>query len=703
MRKGQITLFIIIGLIILLTAAFVFYLVYLKEKPVEREAITPPLPIAEADPVSALVMTCLKTTAQNGLKIIGDHGGYLKPQFTLNPYEPTEAEAVQLGKTGGLIIPYWWHMTSPNTCKGGCEFDSQRPEFYEFEDLLKEYIQENILECLNNFEAVRRLGYEIETKSQPEAEVKIRAKDILLMLDWEITVSKADTLYDLEEFSAKVDLDIKEIYDTATEITNKEIEYTFLENAVKELIYAFADMDKDALPPISQMTFTTGETYWLKSDIQTKIKQLLQSYIPILQTSDTRNYNYVAAPGRTRDTEMYELLYNRQFLVPLDEPHPDLEVRFFYFDWWKPYLDLNCKGELCQPDTSLLEHMLFFLPINKYSFVYDVSIPVMVEISKPSAFNGEGYSFKFFLEANLRNNNAFTSDTILAESLERKDLGMFCKPNQRTSGEVRIDLTDYASGETIEGASITYTCGDVTCAIGTTTKEIFASKFPRCLNGIITINKQGYSNLYLPLTLADAELDLKAKMFPEKQLKINARKYKIVKERDWDLDTSKFYPVDAQEDLMITLTKEPRAFEDTYSTLADLSGGQEAVINLLPGKYKMNIIGFLKEKMVLPKDKRCPAPTRFLGIEFYTPDCYYVPQYDMVFDEQNPFPSTVLNLEFEIKPDKLYQSNELLLNYFSLAFDKVPQANRKIEDMNQISKMQSYALLKEPIIRPILR
>ena len=433
-------------------------------------------------------------------------------------------------------------------------------------------------------------------------------------------------------------------------------------------------------------------------------------YIPFIQVSGVRNYNYVAAAGDVRDPEGFELMYNRQFLVPLNTSYSDLEVRFYYLDWWKPYFDLNCDGEICKPDSSGLDQSFgFIIGLQKYKFLYDISIPVMVEITNPKAFDGEGYSFKFILEANVRSNQAFKSDTELPPELTitgnagtETGLSMFCSPNQMNSGDITIDLKDYKTGENVEGATITYKCGNNACGIGSTENKPSTFKFPRCLNGELSIKKQGYMPFYTPLTAEDSDITMQIKMYPEQELTIIPRRYNFNKQgANWKLDTTQYYPREETGPLMVAFTKIPREYEDPYMSMIDLSSDDK--IKLIPGKYKIMLNGFTKEQIIIPVEKRCTAPKRILGITIVDKKCYYVPEEPLIFDERNPFPNVMMELEIEIPAEKLYNSKEILLNYISAQLAQVPEVERKIEDMSIINEMKEYALARKDIMKPVFR
>jgi hypothetical protein len=708
-KRGQITLFIIIGLVLLISISVIIYLLNVQSREdVERRAVIPSLPVSEADPVSDFINGILKKTATDGLKILGEQGGYIDASFFVNPMDVTESEGISFG-AGSLKIPYWWYMKSPNSCQNNCEFDSKRPDLFSsrkvnIEDQLKMYIDEKVRENAGAFEEITQLGYKITEKARPNSKVNIREKDILVVLDWKLSVEKAESKYEIKDFYSLVDLNFKEIYDLATDLINMQIEYAFAENAVKSLIYSFARKDKNALPPVSDFEFSFGAgTYWIKSEVEKKVRQMLVSYLPMLQVTGTRNFKSITAPEGTKDMEYYEILYNRYFLIPIEKDYHNLEVNFYYLDWWKPYFDLNCDGELCIPDSTAGD-IGFLFGIKKYNFAYDISSPLVVEINSPFAFNGEGYSFKFAIESNLRNNDVFTSEKNLPPSLDFGDTVMFCNQNQRTSGEISINIKEFKTDKNVEGVNLIYYCGDDACPIGTTEKETFVSQFPRCLNGILMMKKLYYMPLSIPLTADDDKKIIEAVFFPEKTLKVSGRKYDFIKRgSNWELDTTKFYDVDKTfENIVLTINKITDDLEESYAVIADLSQ-TDAEIKLYPGKYKASITGFNKKEVKIPKDFRCTPPERFLFIEIVPEYCYYVPNEDMFFNEQNPFPSTMTEVEFEILPEKLYNSREIIFPYFSIALDKVPEQYRKIEDLEMIGTMKDYSVSRKELLKPILK
>ena len=65
---------------------------------------------------------------------------------------------------------------------------------------------------------------------------------------------------------------LERIYNLATKVTDLEKEYRFLENAVINLIASFAAVDKEKLPPVTDMRFSYGSTLrWSKSNVEEKV------------------------------------------------------------------------------------------------------------------------------------------------------------------------------------------------------------------------------------------------------------------------------------------------------------------------------------------------------------------------------------------------------------------------------------------------
>jgi hypothetical protein len=134
-KRGQITPFIILGIVILISTGIIFYMRSLvAEESLKAELIPEITQIpAEVRPVRAFVEECLSSVSEEALRKVGDGGGYIdtaEAGLVTSSFDPTEADGIQFAPDSTLRIQYWAHLSSPNNCEGDCTFASERPPFY---------------------------------------------------------------------------------------------------------------------------------------------------------------------------------------------------------------------------------------------------------------------------------------------------------------------------------------------------------------------------------------------------------------------------------------------------------------------------------------------------------------------------------------------------------------------------------------------
>ena len=128
-KRGQITLFIILGIVLLSTISIILYI----RSTTVRERLTPELiPAisqipAEARPVRTYTEDCIYKLSEEAFRKIGFGGGYIEDAGIItDPITPTESDGVEYPGSD-LKIPYWWYLKSDNKCAGNCEFSSLQP------------------------------------------------------------------------------------------------------------------------------------------------------------------------------------------------------------------------------------------------------------------------------------------------------------------------------------------------------------------------------------------------------------------------------------------------------------------------------------------------------------------------------------------------------------------------------------------------
>lgn len=183
-KRGQVTLFIISGLLILI--AFSFYMYWTKN----TEASVVKHDALDASPVKTYITSCIKLVADNGLfEKIGKQGGYI------------DAGSVKSEHVQGYRIPYHY-------------FDSVSavPSVKEVEGRLAGYIAEETKNCLD-FSLFEQQGYRISAPQQPEISVSFNKEDTTVDVHYPLKISKGEAEIEVSEFNVVMPIRFKKVYD----------------------------------------------------------------------------------------------------------------------------------------------------------------------------------------------------------------------------------------------------------------------------------------------------------------------------------------------------------------------------------------------------------------------------------------------------------------------------------------------------------
>ena len=125
-----------------------------------------------------------------------------------------------------------------------------------------------------------------------------------------------------------------------------------------------------------------------------------------LQVHGARNYRRVVMfreeDGEYKYDKIGTALMDKTIINLSNTRSRKIDVDFSYLDWWPMYLNINDQEVLMANKYD--SFLLAFIGLNEYVFYYDFSFPVWVTLTDPDAFNGDGFTFNFALEANLRKN-----------------------------------------------------------------------------------------------------------------------------------------------------------------------------------------------------------------------------------------------------------------------------------------------------------
>ena len=516
-RKGQITVFMIIGIIILCTFAAIMLLVNTtvkEEVSTEGETIVTTTPMAFS-PIQTYTENCIVSIAKQGLIIMGQQGGYIHPDL-MGKYsvsEPTDADGIDLEP---MRIPYWHYNVDPN--KGNTiTMTSLRPKLYKEEDpdmsievQLERFIKERIGGCLDDYRAFTQQGFEISYplgEDVMEPTVRVGEETVSFWLKMPLHVKRGGASANLNLFSVTIPLKLKHYYDIASDITKAQQNFSFLEHQSLGLISAYSGVDMDKLPPTTGTGFDLVSThFWMKEDVKNKLTGLLASRVPMLQMLGSHNFKHYDFPvsdlSRTHQ-QRYDNL-----IIPLRGAE-DVDVRFDYYGW-NPYFDINDVEGIIKPQHVFMGGRWGIVPpfgIQRYYTVYDLSYPVMITIDDPLALKAEGYKFVFALEANIRNNKKAEPDQTIPSPPPVVEESLACNKGQRKTELVKSIVVDSFTKEPVELVRVGLTIPSLDeCKMGYTDDEgVFEDIYPEVYGGVVNYVKEGYLASYFPIDTYDLD------------------------------------------------------------------------------------------------------------------------------------------------------------------------------------------------------
>ena len=159
-KKGQMTLFMIIGIVTLFIFAFLFYVIASDTKVIDK--IYP----EKNQPISSFVQSCLEHSAKESLKELLAKGG--KSESLAYDILPSSAD---MEKTLAVII------------------------------------SAKVEACVDGFTVFQDQGYSI-TSVKPKSDVSVNPNDVLFLMDYKVSAKKGDSETLVEEFRYSVE-DIK--------------------------------------------------------------------------------------------------------------------------------------------------------------------------------------------------------------------------------------------------------------------------------------------------------------------------------------------------------------------------------------------------------------------------------------------------------------------------------------------------------------
>jgi hypothetical protein len=481
-KKGQITIFIIVGLVAAVAIGLTIFLTTQQADITKEFRRSVP-----SDSVAAydFVAGCIGQTAKDAVVRAGLQGGFVVVPSDIASSPRSYLSADQ---NGFVKMPLWF-----------VDGEERVPSKEFIASQVSEYISEEIDSCLDNFAAISD-RYAIAVVQSPSFTTLINKKDVVVTAVYPIDATSAGKTTRLENFAVALPVKLGEVYDVAVRIMQAENDAEFLETTTIDL------MAMNPAIPLNGFVAECSPKQWTLAGVKEELKTTLRYNLPSIRIKNTNYLDFEASEG----------VYNR---VPRQVPSDAYERLRLLWDvgmyktdvtaslTFEPQYDIdlvglpNSNGVLSSKVASGMRKYLSFLCMNFFHFTYDVIFPVKVIIADTAAFNGEGFVFQFGFPVLIDDNNP-SRQTFSSRQFQGFETSAGFCDKVGGAADIRVvgDEGGYFLNE-LDGVTITYRCLQHSCNLGATSADVdaglpvyrlFAPVPLSCTNPFITAVKDGY-------------------------------------------------------------------------------------------------------------------------------------------------------------------------------------------------------------------
>ena len=507
-KRGQLSIFIVFGLILLFGLLFFLF----QDRLIKSEVVETSILPQEILPVKDFIESCVAQVGEESVIRLGEQGGYLYyPSFIAN--DPLAS----ISPNGFTSVPYWYLFGQ-----------NRVPELLDMEEDLSKYMNDRLPVCLRNFEDFKN-QFKVTELSPISTLVSIANEEVDYDIEYTLKIEKlrAEDEYFLKTFKVGIPARLKRVYEFARLILEAENEKMFLENITLDLMAA------DPRVPFTGLEFACAEKTWYLPEVREQVGKTLQSQLPLIRFKNSRHRPFQEVPEayqRLADLTIEDIWrgerpenvpddayqYFHYFIDISNRDFSDLSARVDYNPEWG--LDMQARpsdGGLMRATSGEGDkEFLRFLCFQFYHFTYDVQYPVLISVRDDLSFGGDGLVMKFSTPVQLIHNAPDRRDRGSNFFYTTGGGGNYCD-----GGGPEVDIrakgrVDEFTNVDIKGVNISYDCFKYRCELGQTVADggIYRARanLPSgCSGGYLIAEKEGYLRTRKQLEASRTDIEMK--------------------------------------------------------------------------------------------------------------------------------------------------------------------------------------------------
>jgi hypothetical protein len=437
-KKAQLTLFIIVGVVLVAAVAGFF---------IFRSPSSSGLPEA-IEPVQRSFLNCVEEETLKGINLLSTRGGYIElPSFEPgSEYMPFSSYL----HFAGVSVPYWYYVSGNNIQK------EQVPSLSFMESELENYLEERVASC--DFSSFYDDGYVISF-SEALADVSIEDREVFVDIRMPFMVEKGEESSVFSQHYLEVKSSLGSLYKDAKKIYDFQQENLFLENYGIDILRIYA--------PVDGVELSCSPKVWSATDVFKELQEAIEANTMALKVKsgdyslDSKDDQYFVLDVRTEN-----------------------DVRFLNSPEWSYAFEVNpsdgpamiAKPVGNQPGMGIIGFC--YVP---YHFVYNLRYPVMVQVMDGIEI------FQFPFAVVVQGNKP-------REALETEAIESFMLPELCKDANTEIGIRVYDEELVpVKDAEVSFECFGSSCKIGTSDGiDTLYGMFPQCANGKLIVKAEGF-------------------------------------------------------------------------------------------------------------------------------------------------------------------------------------------------------------------
>lgn len=492
-KKGQVTIFIIIGVLIAVGVLAVFLF---KS---HRSDVTS----KELKKGEEYYLSCLSDRAKLGISLLGQQGGYIYTEnIKFHPGSTYMPSSSQLDFYGNPI-PYWLFVSGNNILV------EQKPSIDQMERELSRFIYEGLGSC--NFKDLNNAGIFVDV-FDGKVSAKINPNTVEILSTNSIFINFENQSASVNNHKISIRTKLGDFYSLASKLYDKEKEEAFLEEYGLDVLYGYA--------PVTGVDMGCSPKIFVEENVKQDIFVGLEENIPFLKLKG----DYYTISKKE----------NSYFVIDLGEKVSS-NVNFLYSKSWPTGISMY-GDKIVQPVGMQEGLSMLGLCYTPYHFVYDLSFPVVVQ------FFDESDIFQFGMVAIIQNNQARNAVLLGEEVISENRI---C-----ANADKDIEVRTYDLERNPIGARISFSCLGETCDVGATKGNALGgaylkAKVPACVNGVLTAYSENYtSSSYTISTNKEFDADIFLKKIHEVNVSVTGAKDAVIIFSSEDYTSVLNYPGD---------------------------------------------------------------------------------------------------------------------------------------------------------------